>query len=329
MEPNAIRTVCRLMLLTWAVAITGCSAVLTETQVKEVATFARAAKEYGAFPGAVIRSHAELRSRQKLLEAATFTSGGTALRQIEAAVSIRRELERRATAADSSLGVLNDYAELLVKLTADTYSSDLQGSAEKLGRSVDRGISRYNELRGANLESFGALVAAGVRGVGGVYIRHEQAEALRMGVTAADPVVATMIGEVEKLLALYLSPADLKDLKLSVTDSGTPPEQADLIRTVADDLRVSYQRLTDTAGGTHQVEAALLTADGLTGADATIRLAVKALRAAESYRAAHRKLAENVTERRWLPGSIEQVTALADEVNEANRLRKQLEGNRN
>lgn len=326
MKPILIRNVGLILLLAAILALTGCAAVLTPSQVKEVATFAQAAQDYGTFPGAVIRSHAGLRARQKLLEAATFAGGDTALRQVEAAVDIRRELERRATAADTALGVLNDYAALLVRLTADTYTNDLQGSAEKLGRSVDRGISRYNELRGAQLESFGSLVAAGVRGVGGTYIRHEQAQALKRAVTSADPAIEAMIGEVEKLLALYLAPADLKELKLTITASGTPPEQLDLIRNVADDLRESYRRLTDTAGGAHQVEAAVLAADGLAGADDTILLAVKALQAAETYRAAHRKLTESVTRRHWLRSSIDQVKALADEVNDANRLRKKIEG---
>ncbi len=306
-------------------ALQGCSAVLTTSQVKEVATFAEAAKDYGAFPGAVIRSHAELSARQKLLEVVTFASGDTSLRQVETAVRIRQEMERRATAADSALGILNDYAELLVKLTADTYTNSLQGSAEKLGRSVDSGISRYNELRGAKLNSFGALAAAGVRGVGGIYIRHEQAEALRKAVIAADPVVETMIGEVEKLIALYLAPADLQDLKLTITAAGSMPEQLDLIRNVATDLRDSYRKAAEAGEGMQQIEAAILTANSLAGTDDTIQLARKALQAAETYRAAHRALSQNVTKPQWLKSSIDQVKTLVDEVNDANRLKKKIE----
>lgn len=326
MKPTPIRSTGLILLLTAVFALTGCAAVLTPSQVKEVATFAEAARDYGTFPGAVVRSHAELRARQKILEAATFASGDAALRQVEAAVDIRQELEKRATAADAALGVLNDYAALLVTLTSDSYSNELQGSAEKLGRSVDRGITRYNELRGAQLDSFGALVAAGVRGIGGIYIRHEQAEALQKAVTAADPVIGAMIGEVEKLLALYLSPADLTELKLSITVAGTPPEQLDLLRNVAADLRESYKRLVDAGGGKPQTDAAALAAVSLKGADDSIGLAVKTLRAAETFRAAHRALAENVTRRHWLTGSIDQVKVLADEVSDANKLRKAIEG---
>ena len=327
MKPNPFRITSLILLLAAILALTGCSAVLTSSQVKEVATFAEAARDYGTFPGAVIKSHADLRARQKILEAATFSSGDAALHQVEAAVDIRRELEKRATAADAALGVLDDYADLLVQLTADTYTNDLQGSAEKLGRSVDRGIDRYNKLRGTKLESFGALVAAGVRGIGGIYIRHEQAEALKKAVTSADPAIEAMIGEVEGLLALYLSPADLKELKLTITASGAPPEQLDLLRNVAADLRESYKRLVDAGGGKPQTDAAALAAVSLKGADDSIGLAVKTLRAAETFRAAHRALAENVTRRHWLTGSIDQVKVLADEVSDANKLRKAIEGN--
>ncbi len=306
----------------------GCSAVLTKSQVKEVATFAVAAKDYSAFPGTVIRSHADLRAKQKLIEVITFASGDASLRQVEGAVNIRREMEIRAAAADSALGILRDYAELLVKLTADNYTNDLQGSTEKLGRSVDKGISSYNGLRGTNLNGFGALVAAGVRGIGGIYIRHEQAEALKKAVTAADPVVETMIGEVEKLLATYLAPADLQNLKLTITAGGAVPEQLDLIRNVAADLKDGYRRAAESAGELEQqqqLEAAVLTADSLAGVDNTIRLALKAIQAAETYRAAHRALAQNVTKPQWLKSSIEQVNTLVDEVNAANGLRKKIE----
>lgn len=304
-------------------ALQGCTAVLTPSQVKEVGTFAEAAKNYGTFPGTVIRSHAELRARQKLLEAATMTSGTAALRQVEAAVELRQELARRATAADSALEILNDYAALLVKLTGDSYTGELQGSAESLGGAVDRAIDRFNKLQGTNLGSFGALAAAGARGAGGIYIRHEQAEALKRALTAAEPVVEAMIVEVERLLALYLSPADLAGLQLAIA-AGPPPEQLDLIRNVATDLRESYRRIADSAGGKQQLAAVLLVADGLTGADETVQLATQALRAAETYRAAHRALVQNVTERRWLKSAIGQVQTLVQEVNAANKLRKKL-----
>lgn len=315
------------LIFTAVLALQGCSAVLTKSQVQEVATFADAAKDYGTFPGAVMRSHADLRARQKLLAAATIESGESALRQVESAVKIRQELERRATAADSALGILNDYAELLVKLTADSYTNSLQGSAEKLGRSVDSGIARYNELRGTKLDSFGALAAAGVRGAAGVYIRHEQAKALKTAITAADPVIETMIGEVEKLLALYLAPDDLKEMKLTITAAGSAPEQLDMIRNVATDLRDSYKIVAEAAKGRQQIEAAVLTADSLAGADDTIRLALKSLRAAETYRAAHRALLQDVKEPKWLNSSINQVKTLVDEVNDANRLKKKIETN--
>lgn len=314
-----------LILLATAFILPGCTGVLTSSQVKEVATFADAAKAYVAFPGAVIRSHGQLRASEKILQASTFTNGDAALRQVDDAVNIRHGLDQSATAADSALGVLNDYAALLVTLTADTYTNDLQGSAETLGSSIDSGIARYNDLRKTNLDSFGALVAAGVRGAGGIYIRHRQAEALKKAVISADPIIDAMISEVEKLLALYLSPDDLKDLKLTITGPGTPPETLNLIRNVATDLRDTYKRIADNSGGKQCVEAALLTADGLTSADNTIQLAVKALQAAETYRMAHRKLAENVTRRQWLRNSIDQVKALVVEVNAANKTKKKIE----
>ncbi len=315
-----------LMLLTAVVVFfQGCAGVLTSSQIQEVATFANAAKAYGDLPGEVIKSHGQLRANQKILQASTFTNGDMAIRQINSAVNIRRELDRRATAADNALEVMNDYASLLVKLTADTYTDDLQKSAENLGDSIDRGIGSYNDLRKSNLKTFGGLVAASVRGVGGLLIHYEQAKTLKKAIILADPVIDAMINEVEKLLALYLSSNDLKELKLTLAKNDTPLEQLDLVRNVETDLRQTYTQIVTNSGRTQNVQAAYVTADNLTNADNTIRLAVKALKAAETYRMAHKKLAENVTQRQWLSNSIDQVKTLVEEVNAAIKIKKKLE----
>ncbi len=285
MRSNIIQTPMLMLFLAGALALPGCGTILTESQVKEVAAFAVAARAYGAFPGAVIKSHADLSSRRKIVEAAGVESGATASHQAEATDKIRQELEQRAVSAAIALDILNDYASLLVKLTAENYSDDLQGDAEKLGRTVDRGIILYNKQRGANLVGFGALAAAGMRGRGGIAILHEQAQALKNVVTSAAPVIETMIEEVENILALYLAPPDLKGLKLTMTD------------------------------------------DGLKGANEAVLLAITALQGAETYRDAHRKLAECVTQPRRLLSSVDRIKAFSDQINEANRLRKKIPGN--
>lgn len=310
-------------LFTLLIFAIGC-AVLTPTQVKEVNKFATAAKSYGAFPGTVIQSHADIRKTQKMLEASTFTDGENALELIKMSLRVTDEFKKREEKADRALEILNNYAELLVNLTSDTYTNELQGSTENLGKAVDKGISTYNKENGTRFNLFGSITAGIVRGVGGIYIRNKQSRALKDAVTRADPIVKEMIAAVENLLVLYLNDEDLKNLNLTMED-GRKPLTLNLIRFAGKDLEEIYKNTVKLYGGKLPFETVSVVAEELEAVADTIQLAKDALKAAKAYREAHAELAENVKQKQSIKEMIEQIQVLSEEVKAAQKIKKKLD----
>jgi type I site-specific restriction endonuclease len=226
-------------LLTVIVFTAGC-AILTPTQVREVNKFATAAHSYGPLPGAVIEAHSDIRQTQKVLEASTFKNGENSLNQLKSAIAAENEFRKRSRNADQALDILTDYADLLVNLTSDEYTNEIQASAENLGEALDKGISKYNKENDTSFSLFGSTTAAIVRGAGGLYIKHKQAKALKNAITKADPAIDNMITAVEKLLVLYLNEDDLKELKIEKIGN-KEPVTFDLIRNAREDLEALYK----------------------------------------------------------------------------------------
>lgn len=303
----------------------GCS-VLTRTQVMEVNRFASAARDYGEMPGTVIGEHARIRKVRQVLSAASDFNGDTALDAIKIALAQQRELEERHRQANAALSVLNDYADLLVRLSSDQFITDLQGSAESLGRSIDNGIAQYNRDSGKKLTFFGSGVAAAVRGTGGVHIRREQEKALRDAVTSADPVVRSMTWTVEETMALYLDREQLSRIENLTQEPGQPPLTGGGLLT--QEKNAVMDRYRKTAGrfeGKQPPSLPLTVADEMESADNAAALAARTIVAAQSYREAHARLVEMVASKRDLRGMIDEVQALEDEVEAAADLKSKLD----
>ncbi len=289
--------------LTLLVFAGGC-AVLTPSQVKEVNKFAVAAKDYGTLPGTVINSHADIHETGKMLNLTYRDDGVEALDRLEKILDYRKKYQVEAKRADSALDILNDYSELLVKLTSDSYTNELQGSVENLSKSIDKGIKTYNTKYNANFNLIGSSVAAIVRGVGGVYIKSVQSKALKEAVTEADPIVSEMTVDIENLLRLY---------------------SEDLIKNAKEDLGKAYKMAVKKHGGLLPFRTVSVVGKGLVSIDDAKKLAEDAMRAAKTFREAHGALASNVEQKRSLKGIIEQIQVLADEVKAARKIKKKLD----
>jgi len=291
----------------WAMGASGC-AVLTPSQVQEVERFAQATKSYDVLPGAVIEAQAELRKREKIYAAAGFIPGDTSLAQIEDASAARQEYQKRADQAERLLSVLDEYARLLVALTADNFTSDLQDEAQKLGERIDRGIGEYNAAYQKEFKDFGGIIAAGVRGAGGLYIKRRQTLALREAVTRADPLMEEMTVAVNGLLDLYLTTSDGEGF----------------IRQTEQDIKELFLANVQGSMAKQPLYVAIHTAETLELAENAYRLAEKARAAIGNLRQSHRALKENLQRKQTLTSAIETVKVFADEVGDATVLKKKL-----
>jgi hypothetical protein len=303
----------------------GCS-VLTQSQVKGVNTFANAAKNYIDMPGAVIAEHATIREKRQILFASTYTDGDSALNAIKNAVDQRKELTDRGCQVDATMNVLKDYAELLVKLTSDDFTKELQTSSETLANKIDKGIGQYNKIANADLNLFGSSVAAMVRGIGGIYIRGEQEKALKHAIISADPVIQSMTRTVEETMALYLSPDQLKNIEELNPDKGQMGLMpGGILDQEKKEIMNKYKSIVKRYEGKQPPCLAFAVADEIENTDSTVNLAVKVIKAADSFRQAHAVLAKSVLKKQDLPGVIKQIQVLVDEVKAAQELKKKLD----
>jgi hypothetical protein len=304
---------------------TGCS-VLTKTQVKEVNKFAVAAKDYGSMPGTVIAEHARIRKVRQVLSASTYFNGDAALGAIQVGLEQQHVLEDRGRKADAALKVLKDYADLLIKLSSDEFTGDLQASAETLGKSIDSGITQYNQLATRNLSLFGSGVAAIVRGIGGIRIRSEQEKALRIAISSADPVVQSMTWTVEETMAIYLDGDQLAQIE-NLSEDSFELLPGGMLSQEKKEVMDKYRITAGLFEGKQPPCLAMTVADEMEDADDAAALAAFTLKAAESFRNAHTRLVYLFQEGNDLPEAIDEVQVLVEEVKSAQALKEKLDNN--
>lgn len=297
--------------------VAGC-AVLTKSQVRAVAAFAGATADYGTLPGEPLRIYARVLAADRLLQVSTmdFSAPGAIDRgwvQIGRALAVEAEFAQLGDRADRSLDVLDTYAELLGALSADDYTEALDASATRLAQQLDRGIRTYNDrVRGPAgrepLKLIGGTVAAVVRGGGGLFIRHRQAELLKEYVAAAHPVVEALTREVEDLMVG------------EGASPGVKPRLATLRDRLGDDFKTAAVRARRLP-----LFTITSTAETLRAIDSGERIAVAAAAASRRYREAHARLRTELAERRTITGLIEEIEALSIEIKLAQKLRKRLD----
>ncbi|MDD5007097.1 MAG: hypothetical protein PHU49_04245 [Syntrophorhabdaceae bacterium] len=306
--------------------INGGCGVLTKTQVKEVNKFAVAAKNYSEMPGIVIEEHAKIRKNRQILMASTYCDGEAALEAIKTALTQQETLTIKGRQTDATLQVLKDYADLLVNLTSDNFTNELQASCETLGKNIDKGIGQYNKMEGTDLGLFGSGVAAIIRGLGGIYVRSEQEKALKQAITSADPVIRSMTLTIEEIMALYLDADQLQNIKGLTTDKGQSAlEPLGLLTQEKKEVMEKYRATVGRYEGKQPPGLPLAVANEIEASDNAARLAASALKAADSYRQAHAALAKVVLEKQDLPDVIDVIQVLIDEVKAAQELKKKLD----
>ncbi|MGR9107368.1 MAG: hypothetical protein ACU843_10615 [Gammaproteobacteria bacterium] len=281
----------------------GC-AVLTDSQIDAVASFARAAQNYGTLPGTVIQSHAQIFLTEKTLIGAGLNDPELAVKKINGGVNEYRMLLTTAAEADSALSVLDIYVAMLKRLSSDEFTDQLEMETVELGSQLDRAIAERNKHSTNQIDSFGAVVAAIVRGGGGIYIRHRQAEALKKAVTEADPMIEEMQKPVVELMDVFIQEA---------------PNNEEDLRTAYQDL-LRENRISHPLGDSEKFARLLFQAKGL------VPLAKMSKQAIISFRKAHKSLYDKLQEPRDLSGTIEEIQVLSNEIQAARRLKKQIGG---
>ena len=298
----------------------GCE-ILTREQVKAVERFASAAKPFDTLPGEIIRGYRDILGEARRMGAmASNDDPARALEKVQRSVQMSSALGQQADRADQAVAILGTYTELLVLLTSEEYTRELEASAKNLGAEIDSAVADYKEnapveIRG-NLDSVGSMAAAVVRAVGGIIIKRRQAKALRNAVADADPLVAALTDDTVAFAGDFVESEEGLDHVGAALEDYTA-ELEELLAAVDVETRLE---LLDNAGVVMR-RAAQLRA-----------LAARCKVAAMKYKEAHAQMKKVVSEktadesgRKRLDLLISQVRSLAEEVKAAQKLKKELD----
>jgi hypothetical protein len=300
---------CALILV---IATNGC-AVLTKSQVKQVATFADVTKNYGTLPGEPIRAYGAVHTKDLLLNVSARDFSEDSARdegwnEIKSALELDQAFKQTADRVDKALNILGKYSELLTIISSDQFSDALDKSAANLSKALDRDIKVYNEnFRSPNNEEafkpIGATVAAAVRGAGGIFIKHKQAQYVKEAVKAANPVVSDLTRDIQVLMEKQMKPL-----------------LSDLEGAYAKDFKSAAKRV-----GRLPLSTVESTADSVQRLSVAKALCDSAAASSKKYAEAHSELKKMAQKRRTWKGTIEEISVLAEEIGSANKLRKTLE----
>ena len=283
--------------------VTGC-AVLTPSQVVEVEKFAKATTAYSEMPNGVMNAHSELRSDVKVANASGSLTGENAWFILSKTENFAKNLDPLSIRAEKACSVLRNYGDLLSALASDEHTTKLQACAEKLGSSLDSAVSKYNEITGGKIGTFGSAAAAIVRGAGGLYIKRQQTKALKDAVEKAEPVVKEMVIAISELLKMYTD-AD-NDLNLLLSER---------------DALIDWYK---TKGFSGPLSTSQKVIDDIKKADSAMELSKKSIAAIEKLGDAHAALVKKVKSKMDLADSIESVKVFVVEVDAAKELYEKL-----
>jgi hypothetical protein len=307
------------------VLILGCGAPLTKPQVAAVASFRDSTHDYSPLPGSVVRAYEQVRTENAILDLATGKVELAALdpegqrrvidgsrNRLKRVVAGRATLDSQADQVDRALCLLDQYSAGLKALTSEDLLSDLDANADDLGKALDKGITDYNALPNVKtkLPTFGSMAAAGVRGLGGIYIRARQAKYLRGFVAAAEPMVQTLTRDVTDLLQDFSAPEA----------AGKPSFSAEATR-----MDVTYNTYFSQRNGQLAPSEWLAFISVIQKAEAGEDLTRSVIKATAKIGKAHSALVKAVQEDTTLKGRLAELEILSDQIKAASALKKKLD----
>lgn len=294
-------------------------AVLTPSQVAEVKKFAKASEEYSAVPGSLATSYGTLLRNNKLLSLSRHSYGTTAVgsgvdtsrsikswEEVKNAYRVEHDFNDAGRKLDAALNILKEYSLVLTLLASDKYTEALGKSAVELGKSINSATDAYNDQfrSGDPLAMIGGDIGRIIRGAGGIYLRHRQAEILKETVKKADPVIQALMADVEDLAVNRFKP--------------------DFINYENNYLAPTFQSVLNSR---HEADPSLLSAvyDDLARTRAGVALSDEVASAARAYARAHHALVEKTRSKMHLKEAIEEIKVLSKEVCAANKTKVAIE----
>jgi hypothetical protein len=292
--------------------ICGCH-VLTDSQIKNINTFATATKRYASFPGEVLKKRAELHLNTELLEVSQFsTSSDLIEKRINSARENYKAVMKMSYKFDLSLKLIQQYAGLLSKLSEDSYVENFTRSTEELGENLTGLLKTYNNGVAAKLpENIGSQISKVVLLAGRRLTKSRQAKELKRFIPLGDVLIKTTTNN---LIEVLDSDA------FAGSDGVTYPSLKSLLQQEQESFVKSYKNVVFSNSERITYSSVQAYDEALTGFENAELLRQKSVSAAKKLAKAHDRLTRNIQSKKKMKEIIEETQDLISDVQQLNKL---------
>ncbi|MEO8764938.1 MAG: hypothetical protein ABI416_11650 [Ginsengibacter sp.] len=187
-------------------------AVLSDSQRKNINTFATVAKNYTNFPGAAVKKSQQLHYNNDVLEASAIPDSTQIIRSLTKA---KTEFEKGIVFSNKmnlSLKLIQKYAALLAQLSSDSYVDELGKNARELSGELNNAVDLFNAQLSTKIpDKVGKGISQIITIIGGRIIQNKQSKALKMFIPIADTLiqlttvnlVSALDGDLKPLIESY------------------------------------------------------------------------------------------------------------------------------
>jgi len=182
--------------------------VLSESQLENINTFARTAKNYSNFPSEAVKKSQQLHYNNDVLEASAIPDSSLVIRSLAKAEAQFQTGVAFSKKMDVSLQLIQTYAALLAQLSSDSYTDDLGRNAKELGGNLNNAISLFNAELSTKIPSkVGIGLSQVIAIIGDRVIKNKQSKALQKFIPIGDTLI-----ELTRFNLVSALDADLKPL---------------------------------------------------------------------------------------------------------------------
>lgn len=297
-----------LYLLCFSIAIYGCAS-LTNTQIESVNQYAQTTSNFSDFPSKIFGELSEIREIRMTYAANSITDPKIHISELDSIYAQKKFDDSLMLKMDVTFKVIDKYAQSLVLLSSNKYSTNIEKQAKNFGLGIDSLILLNNSINGSKKlpngigEAIGELVMLG----GKQYIKNKQAREIKKFVGMAD----TLIGVMTSNLLEFLTASNLdamirgeeREIKLSY------------LAFLSDRTRTGIENDFNYLALTKRIEGVRI-------------LQQKTIVATKKLRITHKKLLTEISKRKNIKQMINELQILIEDVNGLYETCKQIDNHK-
>jgi hypothetical protein len=290
--------------------ILGGCASLTKTQIEAVNQFAETSKNFSAYPGKIMTELAGVRLKRGIYYANLFSDRPEVyINELDSAYNEKKRDYELSKKVNVTFEIIDKYAQSLLLLSSDKYTTDLKNQSKNFGNDIDSLIYTYNGISGVKKipGGIGGLVNQVIIFGGEVYIKTKQGKEIKAFVPKADTLIGMMTTNLKEFLH---GKKYIKEIKDSINIEK-------LIQNEKVGLREGYRSYLTACAGLKNLptlESENEYLNTLTILDGVDTLLKQTISATNDLRIAHRKLLKAIEEKKSLAESIKELQSYSEDI---------------